>query len=344
MLSYVMPIGNEGQKFDLTLAALAPVLAEGDELIVCDGGSTDQSLERAVQLGERAAVRLIRLERAVDSLTALQIAWRESDAPYLMALQPTDRLLAEPLAQLRARLAAETPDLAVLDSGWWLSDPQLPFPREDRARVAALTERPTVQDLRGLCPDLGRLVLSRTALQVRFKSPLLESSPAGRYAALLEAAETVIFQNGPVVLRALGSGAFETVLGEAARLLAPLRGTAQAERLQEIRCWLDEAVRFAPPSQAEELMASARELERALSRRLRRDVRGHPGACGRLIAALHRGGRAEAMALLALLAAEQSHLRSEHLARIYTRLRQDLDLALPGPDYLMELYSRVRSL
>ena len=344
MLSYVMPVGNEGQEFDLTLAALAPVLAEGDELIVCDGSSTDQSLERAAQLGERAAVRLIRLEHPVDSLAALQIACRESDAPYLMALQPTDRLRPKPLAQLRARLVTESPDLAVLDSGWWLSDPQLPLPREDRGRVAALPERPAAQDLRGLCPDLGRLVLSRAALQENFKSPLLESSPAGRHVALLEAAETVIFQNGPVVLHALGGGALGTAPREAARLLAPLRGSAQAERLQELLCWLDEAVGFAAPSQAEELMASAQELERALSRGLRREMRGHPGACGRLMAALHRGGRAEVMALLALLAAEQSHLRSGHLARVYTRLRQDLDLALPGPDYLMELYSKVRSL
>ena len=55
-LSIIMPVLNEAAVIDTTLAALAPLLARGAELIVVDGGSTDGTAGRAEALGARVVV------------------------------------------------------------------------------------------------------------------------------------------------------------------------------------------------------------------------------------------------------------------------------------------------
>jgi len=47
---------------------------------------------------------------------------------------------------------------------------------------------------------------------------------------------------------------------------------------------------------------------------------------------------------LSLQMSAQQQRRTDILASAYSKLRQDLDLALPGPDYLRNLYTRLRSL
>lgn len=52
-LSIVMPMLNEAAGIEATLRALAPLRAAGQELIVVDGGSRDDSLARARPLADR---------------------------------------------------------------------------------------------------------------------------------------------------------------------------------------------------------------------------------------------------------------------------------------------------
>lgn len=51
MLTIVMPVRNEAAGIDAALQALAPLLARGAQLIVVDGGSTDDTAERAQAAG-----------------------------------------------------------------------------------------------------------------------------------------------------------------------------------------------------------------------------------------------------------------------------------------------------
>lgn len=47
MLTIVMPVLNEAAAIDAALQVLAPLLARGAQLIVVDGGSTDDTAARA---------------------------------------------------------------------------------------------------------------------------------------------------------------------------------------------------------------------------------------------------------------------------------------------------------
>ncbi|MBA3058735.1 MAG: TIGR04283 family arsenosugar biosynthesis glycosyltransferase [Gammaproteobacteria bacterium] len=51
MLTIVMPVRNEAAGIDAALQALAPLLARGAELIVVDGGSTDDTASRVQAAG-----------------------------------------------------------------------------------------------------------------------------------------------------------------------------------------------------------------------------------------------------------------------------------------------------
>ena len=51
-LSIIIPTLNEAENIDATLRALAPLRARGAEVIVVDGGSTDDTVARARPLAD----------------------------------------------------------------------------------------------------------------------------------------------------------------------------------------------------------------------------------------------------------------------------------------------------
>lgn len=334
---------NEGADLDPALHALGAAMTPADRLIVFDTGSTDRTVARLRAFG--APCHLVQLEVDVlDWGDAMRLALDLAKTPYLMAIGCRDRLCPDPLAELQGRLAAETPDLAVLETGWWLCYPDHPFPRTDATRSETLNATPKAEALQRLCPDPRRLVLSREVWQAQGAILAAPGSEGTLYATLLARAGTAIFQPGPVLLHQPAPLDSVAVLRDVGREIANLSAAARAARLDARLVWLDEAVLRAPPETGPALMAALSVLVRGLARPLRRHLREAEGPCGQLARAEHRGGRAEALATLALLAAHEDRTRTERLTADYARMRRDFDLALPGPDYLRALYERIRGL
>lgn len=341
MLSFVMVTQDEGADLDAGLRALDAVMTPDDRLIAVDTGSTDHSVARLEAFDARC--HLVRLDAgALGWAEAMRLALDLAQTPYLMALQPRDRLCPGPLSALRDYLAASAPDLAVLETGWWLCDPDHPMPRSDTALAMALPAPADPAALQGLCPDPRRLVLSSARWRDRREALGADKTAVSLYAEVLAQAGSAHFQPGPVLLHPPAPADPVALLRDVAQEMAALPAAARAARLDARLVWLDEVVMRTPPEAGAALLDAFAGVLRGLARPLRRRLRAADGPAGMIAAALHRRGRAEALATLALLAAQENRRRTEHLATDYARLRGDLDLALPGPDYLRALYARLR--
>lgn len=341
MLSFVMVTQDDGPDLDAGLRALGAVMAPDDRLIAFDTGSTDHGAARLEAFD--APCDLIRLETgALGWAEAMRLALDLAQTPYLMALQPRDRLCPAPLSALRDHLAAAAPDLAVLQTGWWLCDPEHPMPRTDAARVTALSAPADPAALQGLCPDPRRLVLSRSPWRERSAVFGAGRTASSLYSEMLVQAGSVHVQPGPVLVHPPAPVDPVPLLRDVLREMAALPSAARTARLDARLVWLDEVVMRTPPEAGAALLDAFTLLLRGLARPLRARLRAADGPSGRVAAALHRRGRAETLATIALLAAQENRKRSDHLATDYARLRSDLDLALPGPDYLRALYARLR--
>lgn len=89
MLSIVIPVLNEAQGITQVLQALAPLRARGVQVIVVDGGSTDDTLERARKLLQDSAssTTYAGLESDAAIAHADTLAWQVISAPSGRAVQ-----------------------------------------------------------------------------------------------------------------------------------------------------------------------------------------------------------------------------------------------------------------
>lgn len=129
VISVVIPTLNAAAALGPTLAALVPAAVDGlvKEVVVADGGSTDDTLAAA----EEAGARIVRAERGRGRQLAAGCA--TARAPWLLALHADTRLARE-WAPVAARHMPERPDRA----GWFrfkLDDPA-PVARAWEAGVA----------------------------------------------------------------------------------------------------------------------------------------------------------------------------------------------------------------
>lgn len=353
MLGFVLMTRNEGRRLDLGLRRLAVALQDGAEsgaeLLVIDAGSQDDTLARlqAFVAGPGRGAEILRLDAGPIHMQAgLRLARDRLEAPYLLGLTGQDLICPAAIGPLRARLRAEQPDMMICNHGWWLAGPASVLDCADADRMAALAKTGTGAGKGDRAPE--RAALHRLLADPRrlVAGPDVAAAEAGAdwdvYDAALDRAGRVSVFGDPVLLRPVPGDRLAGLFGLAEAKLRACPGPQRPALLERLLQRLGDAMMFCDPGRAADTLAAAEQFRAAPAWRLRDAGKTRPGPAAQLLEALQSGGAPAGLAVLAVQAAAQDRARLLALSAEIQALREDLDLALPGPDYLLELYERVR--
>lgn len=340
MLAVLMLVHNGGRRLELGLRQLQTVQQAGALLVLADTGSQDGSLEklRVFAAGPGRGAVLLQLDQPELGLPeAVALVRGETGADYVLGLTGQDLLLPKALPPLLEMLRCRRPELAVCGQGWWQTGPGAPLAAPDAGRMGKVAPKQLMPDPRRLLPAAG--------LAGRMGAPAPLPGPLGdwqAYDAWLQAAASVRVFPGPVLLRPPPPGRLAQMCSGLAQALraAPRRQRPALLELGLLR--LGDEIALCNPASAAEDATAAAGLQRSLGWRAGARAARQPGLAGQLMRALQQGGEAAALAVLAQQAAVQERARMAALTGEIRTLREDLDLALPGPDYLRDLYERVR--
>ncbi|MEL7090204.1 MAG: hypothetical protein AAFN94_00580 [Pseudomonadota bacterium] len=342
MLTCLLATHDEGSAFDLFLRALADAIGPADSLLVFHSGDA-QTLARLQGFAETHATRIIQIDQPVAGHgDLLRLGMRMVEQGYVLALDPTDRLQAEAMATLRTQLNRDAPDLALVHSGWWLADAGHPLPRSDSAMFATLPVQPNQAACAALLPDPRRLVWRAPDWADRVAHWPQDLEGKALYARALADSTQRSAVRAPMLLHRMDPVDPAPVL---AACIADLETRAKAARTAALADWaplLDEHLSLCPPAAAATILDTLPRIAALLPRQARRHMGQQKGSFARLLHARITDGALGAKAELGLGLAAHQHHRSDLLAHAYDRLRRDVDLALPGPDYLQALYTRLR--
>ncbi|WP_204115969.1 hypothetical protein [Shimia biformata] len=264
----------------------------------------------------------------------------QNGGPYLLALDAADMIDPGALDRLRRRLAGDgpdQPDLVVVNRGWWLGAPAVALPAPDADRLAALAPRPDRAALGALMPDPARLVIHRDLLARLDAAD--ETDPVALWRLALERAERPLPWSDVVWLSRFRRRSAAPVFAA-----IPAGDDAAPAAREQALTQAGDALAFTGPDEARAILRAAEDLLARLTPQLI-PAAGIPGTgpAADLLRTLQDEGRAMALTGLLLDLATAEQRRTEALAAALSELRADLDLALPGPDYLRRLYDRIRA-
>lgn len=342
MLTFAVIIRDDGLDIDPFLRSLERVSGPGDELLAFHAGDgRPPTVLEAYAQNHRA--RIIRTDSAVDGLgELLRLSLKMAETAYTLVLSPTDRLQRDAFDGLRSGLEQEAPDLCLIHSGWWLADPEQPLPRDDSALFEALPVRPDAGACAGLLPDPRRLIWRTTEWVDQSATWPTHLDGKALYERGLSECGHLMAAPKPTLLHHLTQVDPGPVLSS---FTESLGAYPRKERMTCLREWaplLDEHIALCPPASAMLVLNSLPRIVALLPRLERRRMDQISGSFARLLEAWIKDGHPGAKAELSLCLSAQQQYRSEVLAAAYDRLRRDIDLALPGPDYLRTLYMRLR--
>jgi len=348
-LAVVLVLRDAGDGLRRICQGLAAALAPGDRLVAVDGGSRDataQGLRRFTAdpgWGAGVAAEVIGLPEDTPPDPWLWVAAGRArvEAGHVLCLRGSDLPAPEGFAALRACLVA-APDLVLAARGHWLAGPRSCLPAPDAGRWPAATPADPAAARAAalaLAPDPWRLVFSQDlAARGGFARPADTGIAAAwaQWEAALGAASSLAFCPVPVAHGALPGAAG----GEVPALLRPmLIEPALAERALQR---LDDHLALLDAAGVPACLDTLAGLLGTLPRRARRRAAGWGGVSGPVLAALAARRRDAAQAALLLLLAARDATRQRALSAEIAGLRADLDLALPGPEYLAWLRERAR--
>ena len=306
-------------------------------IVFLDEGSVDGTFVEMAECRVEARADVVRLMRPVaDRATAAALVRRQAKCDYVIMLALTDRLRPQALAPFCTWLAQHRPNGAVLAGGWWsLLAPTAPLaarsPSPDQVQ-------PGRARLRALCADPRRLVLDRQVAPAL--DPFATPGPAwAAWADLVDTTTELMYYPEPVVLRPFPEPSAAPALRAAADRLAQSPAAQRMASFALMAGWLGDALALSPARAALDVADSAQDLWAGMPRDMRLAAADLPGPMGALCAAFLNG---EPLSLLSLMATARQEQLVTLLQAHQNTLRDDVDLALPGPDYLRALYARVK--
>jgi len=363
-LTFLLAVRDAGPGLWQSCQSLRAAAQAGDRIVTVDAGSQDgtaQLLRRfTLDRGWGRGVTHVPLYLDADpgGSDAWEILARDQAAGgWMIALGRDDHPCPAGVAALRDRLRlADTgaasggrADLAVIGGCFWLGAPLalLPGPEAGRGPEGGLHPAEQARTLR---PDPALLLRRGGAGAGLHLARLVTGAAADAppecwqtYDRLLEGQAQALFSPEPVLARPLPEGRGLAVArwlaGELTARLAETAGRAAEADLPLLR--LSDELALSAPADLPEVLAVLERMLHALPRRSRAALLARPGPLATILAALHRGGVIAAAPFAVLIAAQGERMRSAALAATIGRLRADLDLALPGPDYLAEMFDRV---
>jgi len=124
-IAFLVAAYNVEAYLEECLAAISQVVAESDEVIIVNDGSTDQSAEIAARWCEVAKQRgqtwqLINQKNAGVS-AARRVAMHAATADYVLFADGDDQIVCETFIQARTALELQQPDVMVVDYFDWIS-------------------------------------------------------------------------------------------------------------------------------------------------------------------------------------------------------------------------------
>ncbi|MBE1291341.1 MAG: hypothetical protein GJ677_02515 [Rhodobacteraceae bacterium] len=331
MLSFVVISRGEWSDLRRSLARLAGAVRPEEKVFVVTCGASEDTLR---ELERHPYVQTLRFDvPELSRAEVMHLMRSEVQTPYMLCLDGQEMIVPEALPALRLLLRSQSPEVVVLNRKWWLGSTDVTLPAPDHRRLMALEATPPRQDLLGLTPDPGRLLL-HVDLAKRLAEEAMTTGEWDRDMAawnrILEASEHVLLCPEPVLLAPLATRAAAPAVQAAAHVAPP----------DTALLWAGDALAFAEPGEAHALLEAAEVL---LAGFATDSALPDLGPMAPVLRGLRSGGPAMGLAELALVFAAQDRARTEALTQAVGTLRSDLDLALPGPDYLRRLYDRIRA-
>ncbi len=338
MLTLALLTEGDTPALKAALQSLAGLATPDRPLLLIDPGAQDGNRDMLRMFTNRHGGNLLPLGASLTRAEASALARKETGADYALVLTCNDRVNDASLTALERSLDLHRPDLAVMASGGWITHPDRPLPGPDARRAAALPAKPDARDLLTLHPDSRRLLIREG--ECAAPDPLADPRAAWDiWEKTIKKAEQTLFHPDPVLLTAPSRCGAAASLDAIAPMLAAAPKADRADRLARALHWVGDALALAPPETATDTLTATARLLRALPRSLRAQACAAPAPAGPFLNSV-RNGR-DGAAHLALLASARTDLHMRALADEYTALRTDLNAALPGPEYLRALHTRL---
>lgn len=351
-LSFILPLRDASPSLWRLCLSLAAVTAPGDRIVAVDGGSRDktpQLLRRfatEIGWGPEVGFELIALEEPGMSLAALaEIGRDRAMGSWCLEIHADDLVLASGIAALREVLSGQENGIVLANHAWMLAGPASPLPCPDADRWpdqgSDISARATAQRL---YPDPQRVICRSGGPVARVLASDL--GPSERYDAALEDVPNdeaeIGFCTAPVRLAPLPPDTDLVSLTAMQGILQQLPANAASEIFEPHLLRAGDALIRLSPGQAEPWLEQAQTGLAALPRRLRKAICAHDSPAGRLLGILQKEGRSAARTSLSLILAETQRQQADALRDEVAQLRADLDIALPGADYLERMRARAR--
>lgn len=337
-LSFVMIISSDSDRLWSRCKALTAVTAAGDEVLLCDTGHSEHGtkilrrFEEETGWGKEVDVQLVALPetRALPDWAMLRKLARNRAALIL-----PDGAYPNPdgVKALRAQLQQDAPDLLIVNSALRLGTTASSLPCSDFSRW------PSAGVLKGaaartaalqLLPEPARLLPLKDPAQDTYKTAVMNAGSIGFVPATV-----LLLPSPPARDPRPQIAALSTWLSALPRRYDPALVTSAMGQLEDIMAHL-------APQYADTFLTACADLAGALPQQLWPSIEDHDGPIRPLLDAFHNDDPGAARAQLALQFAVQDRIRVTALTEEVGRLYADLDLALPDPDYLMDLFQRAR--
>ena len=339
-LSFLMITQNGGAGLWARCGALATVTVPGDEVLLYDTGESKDGaqllrrFDQEVGWGEGVVSRLVARSDICSEPVGGWAALRAlSDHKSVLVLQDEARPTFDGIKMLRRLLETNAPELVLINSAWMLASPASVLPCPDVARW------PETGVQEGKAAHEAALRLMPHPVRLFPTGDL----PCAEYETAVKGATRIGFVSTPVLLSPLPEPLDPTSqISELDAWLAAAPYQSAPETLTCVLLQLDDLLMLLDPSYTEHFLDALRRFIDGLPRRLRRLALTYEGPIGAILSDLKRGDGASAIARLGLQFSAQDRARVGALTGEISQLRADLDLALPGPEYLMDLFQRTR--